>query len=328
MFDRFLKNPINFVGRIKTYLIISCAVFLVGIIVQAFFGIELSIEYKGGTIIHYSFEGELDAKDADAAIQDAIGMPVKTDISTDITRQNRFLVVSLVENKALGMDTISEITSALTEKFPDSNIKNEDQSSVSPSIGAAFLAKSVFVVFLAMVCVIVYVGIRFRKIGGTSAGVMAMVALIHDMIAVYFVFVIFRIPIDDNFIAVLLTILGYSLNDTIVIYDRIREDQQKYGAKMSIRELTNNSINRTLGRTLNTAFATFFAIITVLVVAYVCGLSSIISFALPMSIGVISGSYSTICIAGPLWVAWKEYRAGKTPKSKKGAPARKPQKAR
>ena len=118
---------------------------------------------------------------------------------------------------------------------------------------------------------------------------------------------ILRIDIDSNFIAVVLTILGYSLNDTVVIYDRIRENKKLF-SQLSTRELTNKSINETLGRSITTAFATFLAILTVGVVCEIAGLTSLRSFVIPMLIGgILSGSYSSICIAGPLWVLWSEY---------------------
>ena len=125
---------------------------------------------------------------------------------------------------------------------------------------------------------IFYVAIRFRKIGGLSAGVMAVVALIHDLIIVYFTFVIFRMPLNDNFIAVVLMILGYSLNDTIVIYDRVRENRRKSGPKTTTAELVNSSLNQCLTRTICTSITTIIAIGSVLVVSLIYGISSIISF--------------------------------------------------
>ena len=128
---------------------------------------------------------------------------------------------------------------------------------------------------------------------------------------IYFTFVIFRLPIDDNFIAVVLMILGYSLNDTIVIYDRVRENRRLRGPKPDIAELVNDSINQTLGRTINTTLSTAIAIGTVLVVALIFHLPSVVTFALPMLIGIISGCYSTISIAGPLWVMWQKHKQKK-----------------
>ena len=150
---------------------------------------------------------------------------------------------------------------------------------------------------------------------------MAVVALFHDIVMVYGTFIIFRIPINDSFIAVVLTILGYSVNDTIVIYDRIRENKRLYTRSKSIGEIVNISINQTLTRSINTSVATIISMVVVCVVALVMGVESIISFAFPMIIGLICGAYSSICIASPLWVVWQNHKekkaAVRVPKKKK-----------
>ena len=124
-------------------------------------------------------------------------------------------------------------------------------------------------------------------------------------------------PLNDNFIAVVLMILGYSLNDTIVIYDRVRENRRKSGPKTTTTELVNNSVNQCFTRTICTSVTTIIAIGSVLAVSLIYGISSIISFALPMMIGLVSGSYSSICIACPLWVMWKNYSDKKKAEKKK-----------
>ena len=137
-----------------------------------------------------------------------------------------------------------------------------------------------------------------------AAGVFALLALVHDLLIVYFTFVLFRIPLNDNFVAVMLTILGYSLNDTIVIYDRIRENRRKMDAKTPMSEIVNISIRQSFTRTANTAICTFAAILVVTVVAIVLQMDSILSFALPMLMGIISGFYSSVFLCPPLWAKW------------------------
>ena len=128
---------------------------------------------------------------------------------------------------------------------------------------------------------------------------------------IYFMYVIFRMPIDSNFIAVVLMILGYSLNDTIVIYDRVREQRKLMGRKTDVGTVFNVSASKTLKRTIMTSVTTFTAILIVYILAYVFNIASVKGFALPMMIGVVSGCYSSICIAGPLWVMWQKRKAAK-----------------
>jgi preprotein translocase subunit SecF len=153
--------------------------------------------------------------------------------------------------------------------------------------------------------IIAYVWYSFRKMSGPSAGVMALIALFHDILIAFFVFVVLRIPINESLVAVILSILGFSINDTIVIYDRIRENERLTSGKMPLADLVDLSINQSLARSINTSLCTFGAVAVAYVFAAIYNIESIKDFTLPMMIGLISGSYSTICLAGPLWVMWK-----------------------
>jgi len=143
---------------------------------------------------------------------------------------------------------------------------------------------------------------------GPSAGIMALVALFHDLAIVFSVFILLRQPLNESLIAVVLTILGYSVYDTIVIYDRIRENRRLHRGKMSLQDLVDLSIRQSLRRSILTSVTTSVAIGVVYVFAILYDISSIRQFALPMMIGLISGAYSSICLAGPLWVMWKTRR--------------------
>jgi len=135
---------------------------------------------------------------------------------------------------------------------------------------------------------------------------MAIVALVHDAFVVTAAFVVFSIPLNDSFIAAILTIIGFSINDTIVIYDRIRENERLLGPKVPIDQLVDRSITQSMSRSINTNIAVLACMVIVYVFAQIYNIESIRRFALPMMFGVVSGCYSTICIAGPLWVMWKK----------------------
>lgn len=159
---------------------------------------------------------------------------------------------------------------------------------------------------------IIYIAIRFKRISGWSAGVTAVIALLHDVAMVYATFVIFRMPLDDNFIAVALTILGYSINDTIVVYDRVRENKRIYGKSLNTAELMNKSLNQSLSRSIHTSVTTIMAMTIVLIISIIFGIESIFTFAFPMIIGMISGVYSTLCISSSLWVDWQNHKEKRT----------------
>jgi len=221
------------------------------------------------------------------------------------------VTVQFSGNDAIDQNIRPTLQADLQEKYPDANFVCLEENSVDASMGLSFLLKCLVAVAIASVLMVLYVTIRFKKIGGLSAGVMALVALFHDVAMIYFLYVIFRWPIDSNFIAVVLMILGYSLNDTIVIYDRVREQRKVMGRKVPIDMTFNVSCTKTIKRTIMTSVTTLAAILTVYIVASVFNIASVKGFALPMMIGVISGCYSSICIAGPLWVMWQNRKAAK-----------------
>lgn len=309
------KYNIDFIGNKKILFGISLSIMLIGIIFNFIFGTELDIQFTGGSIVKYSYAGDIDESTLLNTIQDATEKNVTIETSNNLlnnSSNDHIVSVEFAGTDNISLDQQKHLDETLSNTFSDNNFEKIESSSVDASMGKSFFLKCLAAILLASVLMVLYVAFRFKKISGLSAGVMALVALIHDVIMVYFTFIIFRIPLNDNFIAVVLMILGYSLNDTIVIYDRIRENRKLLGPKVDNKTLVNDSINQTLNRTINTSISTVIAIATVLVVAIIYKLPSVVSFALPMVVGIISGCYSTICIAGPLWVMWQDHKLNKS----------------
>lgn len=301
-------KPYDFVGNKKKFFIISLSLFVVILAVSLIFGVKMDVKFTGGTIITYNYTGDINFDELDKFVQDTINEDITIDKKAGIAGGANSFDIVLASKDGLAADKQSALSNALSEKYKD-QLQFLSNSSVDPVIGKEFFQKGLTAVLFASIILVIYIALRFKKINGMSAGIAAVAALLHDVIIVFGTFVIFRIPLDDNFIAVVLTILGYSINDTIVIYDRIRENKKIYGGKnLPVRDLVNNSINETLTRTLGTSGAVFGTLIIVCIVAFVTNVPSIISFALPMLIGAISGTYSTIFIAGPLWVMWQEHK--------------------
>ena len=311
---------IDFIGKAKIFFCISLGIMLVSLILNLVCMPALvDIQFTGGTIIKYNYGGEPAHKNIEKIVNETLkGIDALKNEKVDFSYSENLaagaddsakhiVALQFTGNKAVDISHKQAITDALQKGYPKNDFAEESSTAVDASKGANFFLKCIIAVAMAAVIMILYVALRFRKIGGLSAGVMAVVALIHDLIIVYFVFVLFRMPLNDNFIAVVLMILGYSLNDTIVIYDRVRENRRKSGPKVTTAELVNNSVNQCFTRTICTSITTIIAIGSVLVVSLIYGISSIISFALPMMIGLVSGSYSSICIACPLWVMWKNH---------------------
>ena len=301
------KTPsINFIGNRKKFYTFSCALIAVVLVFCGIFGVKMDVEFKGGSMITLAYEGDADLNDLKSTIGAELGKSNLTlQTGSDISG-NQTLTVTLPGSDTLTTEQLDNLLATLNEQYPDNNFVQNEVSNVDATIGKEFLLKSVVALVAACVLILLYVAYRFRKIGGLKAGSTAIVALLHDMFVVFGVFVLLRIPLNGNFIAALLTILGYSINDTVVIYDRIRENSALYGKKqMSLAELVNLSVNQSFARSLMTSITTCLALGVVCVVSVIYRLDSIYSFAFPLLFGMVSGVYSTICIATPLWVDWK-----------------------
>lgn len=287
------------------YFILSASLLLTGLLVAIIFGIKLDISFKGGSILSYSYTGTVDLQKADAAIGDALGMIVTCQETTSFGDETTSLVVNVAGDTALSPDQQTLLQDALKAAYPDITFSLESANLVDPFLGRELLVRGMWAIIIASLLIVAYVWFSFRSMSGPSAGVMALVALFHDVLIAFFVFVVLRIPLNESLVAVILSILGFSINDTIVIYDRIRENERLLNGKMALADLVNLSINQSFTRSVNTSLCTFGAVTVAYIFATIYNIESIKDFTLPMMIGLISGSYSTICLAGPLWVMWK-----------------------
>jgi preprotein translocase SecF subunit len=284
---------------------------LFGIVAAFINGIHLDIQFKGGTILKYAYVSTIDAEQAEKIIQQSVGKITNCQLQSNMALDNQMLIVSLAGNEALTSEEERAVTAALTQAYPDRQLTLSESLTVEPFIGRHFFTNGLIAIALSFLLILVYVGFRFRNIGGLSAGAMAIIALFHDVFIVTAVFIIFKIPLNNAFIAAILTIIGFSINDTIVIYDRIRENEHIFRKQTSAEELVDTSINQSMMRSVNTNIAVFVSITVVYVFAQIYDIGSIRAFALPMMFGTISGCYSTICIAGPLWTMWQNHKKNK-----------------
>ena len=301
----FKNKNIDFIKTSKTVMIIYAAILVVGITLFAIFGVGLDINFAGGTRFTYTYSGELETNEATKIIESKLdGKKVEVTTSEGLTTDSKKLVVTLASSEAVDAKIQADILKSLKDKFKDNKIELGDSNSVNPTVAGSFFAKSLFAVGIASILVLIYVGFRFKKIGGFSAGLTALIALILDSLIAFITCVIFRLDIDTNFMAVILTILGYSLNDTIVIYDRIRENLRAVPAdidvKPSMAEIINKSVNQTLSRTIMTSATTLLASLAL----YLLGGSVIHDFAFTITLGVVFGTFSSVFVASPILMAF------------------------
>ena len=298
----------DFVANLKKFLIIYLAIMLVGVVFNVIFGTQMDISFKGGTLIRYSYAEAPDLDKMTKAAKEHLGK----DASLTFDEVNNTDVVTIKLPGEVSTEQKEALDKDLNKNFKSNKLEVFSSNTLSATMGTKFLLRCLLALGLAAILLVIYVGFRFRKIGGVPAAVSALIALVHDLLIVYFTFVIFGIELNDNFVAVMLTILGYSLNDTIVIFDRVRTTRRRSDAPLA--DIVNDSLHAVMRRTIITTVTTCLAIASVLVVALVMRVDSIISFALPMLFGAISGSYSSLVLSGPIWVRWMEHKAKKAAK--------------
>lgn len=299
------KKIIPFYQKKYIFAIISGFVILSGIAGCFFYGVKLDTQFTGGAVLSYSVSEQADTGKIQEAIEKQTKRPVTVQIKEDNMTGLKRLSVTLAGNAGMSPEEQKSITDTINSTIGKNDAKLSETFVVEPYIGAKALKNAAAAIILSLIFIVVYVWIRFSVISGLSAGITAMIALVHDVLVVFFAFVLFQIPLNDAFVAVVLTIIGYSINDTIVIYDRIRENR-KHDSKMPVDTLVNVSTSQTLGRSINTSATTGICVLILMVASVYFHIESIMEFSLPMFFGILTGCYSSICVAGTLWAMWEK----------------------
>lgn len=297
------RKTIQFFQKKHMYAIIFVIVLVTGIVGVFTKGIKLDTQFTGGAVLSYIVSEDANSDTIKLAIEDQTSRPVTVQIKEDNMTGLLRLSVTLAGNAGMTPEDQKAITEAINSTSDSINAELSETFVVEPYIGAKALRNAGIAIVLSFIFIVIYVWIRFSIMSGLSAGITALIALIHDVLLVFFAFVLFGIPLNDAFVAVVLTIIGYSVNDTIVLYSRIRENK-KTGNSTSIVELVNDSVTQTIPRSINTTLTTGICVLVILVASVIFQINSISEFALPMFFGIISGCYSSVCIAGTLWAAW------------------------
>jgi len=296
-------RPIKVIEKKHVWMAVSVVIILIGLLMMPVHQatkdsyLNYDIEFVGGTSTLVSV-GEGKGYATPEALQDAIKeLVVKaTDDETpqfqNVAGKDQFIIktISLNSEKRLALQN------ALIEKYGITSDSIESES-ISGTISGEMRRDAIVAVLVAALFILIYVTFRFHDFW---FGLAAVIALVHDILIVFSVYSIGHIPINNSFIAAMLTIVGYSINDTIVVFDRIRENMG-LNRKYSYKDLINRSIAQTLSRSINTSLTTF----TMVFILFIFGVASIREFALPLMVGILSGTYSSIFIASPLWFIFR-----------------------
>jgi len=287
------------IEKTKIWFGISLAVMIIGLVMGLAQGLNFGIDFTGGTMMQIDLGKSVPVSEVKEVLS-----PFQ--LNEDILHagdKNQEIIIKT--KKALNTDERQKIFEAFQTKYHLKDDAFRQAEQFGPSIGKEIQKKALLSVAIAALGMLIYISFRFEF----RFGLAAVIALIHDVLIVFALYAVFRIPLNSSFVAAMLTIVGYSINDTIVVFDRIRENL-KYMKKKDYALLVNHSIKQTLTRTINTSLTTLMAI----VVLYIIGVESIKEFSLPLIVGIGVGTYSSIFIASPLWVLLKDFKSRKTAK--------------
>lgn len=297
------RKAVNFTGKRKIFFLISILLILSGpaaMTVHNFTDgsvLNYSLEFSGGTATTVTFNEDMDIRQIDSEVT-----PVVEEVTGDKNVQPTKVVGTnqvVIKTRALSQDEREALNQAMVENFDvdESLISTE---SISSTVSSEMRRDAVVAVLVATVCMLIYIWFRFKDIRFASS---AVLALVHDVLVVFAFYAISRTAVGNTFIAVMLTIVGYSINATIVIFDRIREHLREEKRTENLEEIVNASITQTLTRSIYTSLTTFIMV----AVLYIMGVSSIREFAAPLMVGIVCGAYSSVCITGPLWLVMKRH---------------------
>lgn len=282
---------LKIIEKTKVWFTISLILILIGLGVFCFKGLNYGIDFKGGTIINIDMKGPFD-KDK---VNNILDKYAKDKYVIKVANEGKELDI-IVQAEVLNEEKSNELVDEIKEQFKLDDSSILEKENLGASIGKELKSKAFLALIVANIAMLIYIGIRFEF----NFALAAILAVLHDVLITISVYAIFRIPVNTPFIAAILTIVGYSINDTIVIFDRIRENSKKM-RKAPIEEVADVSITQTMSRSINTALTTLFTITAVYFFV-----PSIREFSFPLIIGIAAGAYSSIFIASPIWVLLKK----------------------
>ncbi|SJZ72329.1 protein translocase subunit SecF [Selenihalanaerobacter shriftii] len=283
----------NIIGKRKIWFALSALIIIAGIISMVAQGMNWGIDFTGGTLMEFSFDKQVSTEE----IRDIF---VEFNLGEESSIQNVGENNILIRTINLKQSTITDVQSKIKAEYPSAKMLRTEM--VGPTIGSELKNKALWALLIASIAIVIYISVRFEF----KFAMAAIIALLHDVFIVIGIFSILGREINSPFIAALLTIVGYSINDTIVIFDRVRENIN-YREKESFAELNNNAVLDTLPRSINTSLTTLITVVAILVL----GGATIQTFMLALLIGILSGTYSSIFVASPVLVEWDIWQENK-----------------
>ena len=284
------------------FLSISLSIIIVGFIYGFNSGFKFDIDFKGGTRIEADLKKDFTNEQIESIVKNITGsVPIVQKVSSGVSSVS-------ITTDVITEEISNKVVAALKTNYP--NIDEPSIKNVQPAFGKELIQSAILALVLSLFIILIYVAIRFKTLG-TTAAVTAIIALFHDVLIIIALYGVFKFPINSTFVAVILTVIGYSINDTIIVYDRIRENKRKVTKSANLKDTINGSLNQTIKRTIYTSVTTITAITVVYIFAYFNNQQVLKDFSLPLAIGILSGTYSSIFVASSLWYIFEGFKKKK-----------------
>lgn len=283
----------KFTSNKTKFLLLPILVIVVGIVMYFVHGFNFDTEFVGGIRMQINVGSAFENKDIENLVTEVAG-----EVAAPVVQKIGDGTQATIKMSELDLETKTALEGAIKEKYGEEAIMSAN--SASASFGAQVQRKALIFTLIAILCILAYIAIRFEL----KSAVMAVIALAINVLVIMAVYTITYTPLNTTFIAAMLTVIGYSINNTIVVFDRIRENMRGFNAKKgnTVAEVVDRSIKESMGRTINTTITTLITIILL----YIFGVQSIKAFAFPLIVGVIAGAYTSIFVVSPFWASWKQ----------------------
>ncbi len=291
---------LKIVEKFKIFAAISLIIIVVGAVMLGVFGgFAQDVDFAGGMTMYVEMGKEVDLDELSKHIIES------TPDGVNPTVQNSDGTQVVIKTTPISTEERDALQTAIIEKYELADDAILQVDNVDASVGNELKSQALTATLIAAVLMLIYITIRFEM----RTGIAAVICLLHDVLIMLTVYAVFRIPVNSNFIAAILTIVGYSINNTIVVFDRIRENYAK-NKRAPYAETVNLSIKQTLGRSINTTITTLLPVIML----FIFGVTSIRQFTIPLMVGLLAGTYSSVLLAGPIWVSLKTLQANRKKK--------------
>ncbi len=286
-------GKMNIVKNKKIFFMISLSIMIIGVVMYFINGVNFGIDFTGGTVIQINAGQFIPVDEVKELVSE---FDPNMSVIHGGADKHELIIKSTLD---LSNTELSAIADKFAEKYNIDTKNNLQSDKNGPSMGKEIREKAILSVGISAIAMLIYITFRFEF----KFGLAAIIALLHDVLITISVYIIFKLPVNSSFIAAILTIVGYSINDTIVIFDRIREEM-KLNPRESFENIVNSSVKHSLRRTINTTITTILAVL----VLYILGVEDIRVLTLPLLLGMLSGTYSSIFIAPTLWHYFRTYK--------------------